>query len=212
MSVSARLKRRRERLWKESPLCRNCGVETVPPGPDVDPRLPTMATIEHLDSRSSGQRGSFGGTKNPRTTLWCKRCNNERGTPKKRVVAAKALEAVASVEYWSAEVARLTAAIGETVCPGESPPEAETHWSGSPSHFSEVSSEEIGGGQPDDGPVRRNLASVAADPRVLGCPECSALCSLIADRRHAKGRLAVARRLVRSAGKAALAAGVEPRR
>lgn len=76
--------RRLRRLYAEDPHCRFCGVLTwLPHSPGCDAeatraRRRTMATLEHLDSRWSGRRGSFANMNVPRTTLACHGCNQAR--------------------------------------------------------------------------------------------------------------------------------------
>lgn len=71
---TGRLRRRRIRLWNKDPRCRRCGVVTVLPE-DVNGLPENMATIEHMDGRMLGTRGTFRNVE--RTTLWCRKCNND---------------------------------------------------------------------------------------------------------------------------------------
>lgn len=73
-----RMRRRRLALWKADPRCRSCGVVTVLPNGERDEKpFRNQATMQHLDSRLSLIRGSFFGTGEERTTLFCWKCNND---------------------------------------------------------------------------------------------------------------------------------------
>lgn len=78
------LRNRRRKLWEEYPYCRFCSVLTVLPE-DCPPGKapPNQATIEHLDSRYSPERGKMAGE---RTTLACWKCNNTRNCHEQRRV------------------------------------------------------------------------------------------------------------------------------
>ena len=73
------MSRRRLKLWVEDPHCRKCGTLTVLPENAKCSKKPdeNQATIQHLDSRLSDVRGTYGETETPRTTLFCWKCNNE---------------------------------------------------------------------------------------------------------------------------------------
>jgi len=120
----------------------------------------------------------------------------------------KAVEAVREYEWWASEVARLTNAIKGEVCPEESPPEAETHWFGVGSCFSDAAQEEIVTAPADIyGPEeRRKLSLEEIEAEVKDCPSCTRLCELIRARRHARKRYGVAKRGVRHVGKLILEA------
>ncbi len=78
-----RLRRRLNRLWAEDPNCRFCHKPTLHPifYTDREKRKlgirDKLATIEHLDSKNNPLRGTYP-TDEPRTTLACWRCNNDR--------------------------------------------------------------------------------------------------------------------------------------
>lgn len=88
MPKAGHLKARRLKLWKDSPICRWCGVDTILPeelarlygnANDAPPEMADrMATIEHKNSRVSGRRHQtpFG---QETLTLFCRKCNNEQG-------------------------------------------------------------------------------------------------------------------------------------
>jgi len=83
----ARKVRRRRRLHQRDPNCHWCGRHTVLP---ESPKAwtvgrgyhrvpaPHQATIDHLDSRLSDQRGAFIEVPMERTVLACWACNQER--------------------------------------------------------------------------------------------------------------------------------------
>lgn len=80
------VKRRRRKLWKRDPRCRQCGKHTrlpkdIPGWRDGNPDgpAPDMATLEHLDSRYKEYRGwSEDMPDVERTTLTCQECNQRR--------------------------------------------------------------------------------------------------------------------------------------
>lgn len=82
--MSRKLSKRRRKLWEEDPHCRRCGILTILPevfateedGEIIYPKKfpENVATIQHLDSRLSEERGTFD---SERTTLFCWRCNND---------------------------------------------------------------------------------------------------------------------------------------
>jgi hypothetical protein len=111
-------------------------------------------------------------------------------------------------ERWASEVRRLTEAIGAVVCPREVPDE-DLDFIGS--HFSEACDirTDTDNWRPDyAGPRRLNLDEI--EDEVADCPECSRLCALIRERKHARQRFGVAKRRVRSVGKAAHPTPEEP--
>ena len=73
-----RLRERLRKLWDENPHCHWCNRATilclVPPGAYCRP-FHNRATIDHLNSRLSENRGKEEGTQ---TVLSCWKCNNER--------------------------------------------------------------------------------------------------------------------------------------
>lgn len=76
-----RLKRRKIRLWKKDSKCRNCGVNTllnILPFYDSSFKhhYDNDATIEHLNSRLSGNRKQT--YRIETTTLYCRKCNEEK--------------------------------------------------------------------------------------------------------------------------------------
>ena len=92
MGQNTRMNNRRNKLWKEDPHCRRCGIETILPQIaavmyNTDPtRIPKglpeevrnkLATIEHLVPRFHTDRTKpYPGE---RTTLYCWLCNNSMG-------------------------------------------------------------------------------------------------------------------------------------
>jgi hypothetical protein len=117
-----------------------------------------------------------------------------------------AMRACQEYHFWACETARLTEEIGKVVCPNEAETELDTHFAGSPSCFHEAARETIWHA-PDD-PRRRTLREVRE--MVKDCTECVRLCDLIRDRRHARQRFGVAKRRVRSVGKAPTPTPEEP--
>ena len=81
--MNERMRRKRERLYREQRgKCYWCGVmmrigEKWRPSGRAEP-TPTYATIEHLDSRLSGERGGHSGEK--RLVLACLKCNHNRAS------------------------------------------------------------------------------------------------------------------------------------
>lgn len=73
--------RRREILWHRDPRCHWCGCLTrLMPG-DQHKRAgqpKDMATVDHLDSRLSGQKAQYHAGEE-RTVLACQECNTRRG-------------------------------------------------------------------------------------------------------------------------------------
>ena len=71
---------RRLILWNRNPICHWCGVHTLLISQDKKAKASdNMATVDHLDSRLSGNR------KSPRkgeerTVLSCYKCNHHRGS------------------------------------------------------------------------------------------------------------------------------------
>jgi hypothetical protein len=111
-------------------------------------------------------------------------------------------------ERWASEVRRLTEAIGAVVCPREVPDE-DLDLMGS--HFSEASDlrTDTDNWRPDyAGPRRLNLSEI--EDAVANCPACSRLCALIRERRHARKQFGIAKRRVRSVGKALTPTPEEP--
>ena len=83
MPSASKIRARRNKLWRlRGGLCHWCGIKTVlpqflPKGRGTQPGH--MATLDHLDDRLSGRRGSFTGKGVERTVLSCLKCNSERG-------------------------------------------------------------------------------------------------------------------------------------
>lgn len=73
---------RRDRLFRKHPFCHWCGRRLIcPRSLTVNGRLPkgyvpNMATIDHIDSRLSPERGKHPGK--VRTVLSCRKCNELR--------------------------------------------------------------------------------------------------------------------------------------
>jgi hypothetical protein len=79
MSGSTRtFRRQREALWRKDPHCHWCGCLTIlwksSPKNKVMPH--NAATLDHLDSRMSPERGKHPGER--RHVLACYRCNQDR--------------------------------------------------------------------------------------------------------------------------------------
>jgi hypothetical protein len=113
-----------------------------------------------------------------------------------------AVRACQEYERWASEVRRLTEAIGAVVCPREVPDEDLDPMG---SHFSEASDirTDTDNWRPDyAGPRRLNLSEIEDEDAVADCPACSRLCALIRERRHARKQFGIAKRRVRSVGKA----------
>lgn len=103
-----RMKRRREKLWRENPNCRRCGVPTILPvdlmvrygvaGNQLQKHIPQhvidqMATIEHRRSRLNPLRGS---DRDEATTLYCYKCNQESNNEELRSIPIEELRKLAS--------------------------------------------------------------------------------------------------------------------
>jgi hypothetical protein len=124
-------------------------------------------------------------------------------------VIAPARIACRAYDHWAREIPRLTADIGACECPRaaervareEAAAEAEHRGAiiESVSCFKSAAQEQIGHDDNEYVAVRRNLEQVAAV--VQDCPECSRLCQLIAERKHARQQLGVAKRAIRRAGR-----------
>lgn len=124
MSQSGYLKRRRIKLWNESPACRWCGVETILPEElarrygdankapyEVAQR---MATIEHVHSRLSGRYQTHG--REETLTLFCRKCNNERGAQEMRSLPIEEVRARCGqypLAFWFSFIGLLNAAATE---------------------------------------------------------------------------------------------------
>lgn len=89
----------RRMLWEMNPHCRFCGVLTVLPEqhPSSKPN-PVWATIEHLDSRLSPDRGKRPGEF--RHTLSCWRCNNQRNYQEHATTPRQTLWERSGHLYW----------------------------------------------------------------------------------------------------------------
>jgi hypothetical protein len=83
LGMSAKIRKRREKLWKEvSGKCFWCGVDTVMPERGKHDALPVenLATIDHLRTRLHKEERSKPNKNNEeRTVLACWVCNNLRG-------------------------------------------------------------------------------------------------------------------------------------
>jgi len=115
-----------------------------------------------------------------------------------------ALEACRAYDHWASEIRRLTAAIGDCLCPKESDESQGEEWASGgyakyASCFRRAAEETFPGHQPDDGPTRRDLDAIAK--AVADCPACSLLCTLIRDRKHARQQWGVAKRKIRVIGR-----------
>lgn len=74
---SKRYSAQRERWWHEDPHCRWCGRLTILWAYKVHATMPdNAATVDHLDSRFSNERGAHSGK--TRRLLACYRCNQSR--------------------------------------------------------------------------------------------------------------------------------------
>lgn len=117
-----------------------------------------------------------------------------------------AVNACRDYEHWAGEVKRLTQEIGKVVCPEQEVRYLveDPDWPivNGESHF-EIERTVL---KPRymDAPDPRTLDEVAE--AVKDCPECSRLCVLIRERKHARQRFGVAKRAVRRAGKLAIEA------
>ena len=125
----------------------------------------------------------------------------ETGEPESKGTAA-----CVAYDHWASEVRRLTTAIGEVSCPRELPildengePEAQ----GAPSCFQAAKEDRanwvLRGHHAENEPQPPTLATLARI--VADCPECSSLCALIAERKHARKQFGVAKRRVRHVGR-----------
>lgn len=131
-------------------------------------------------------------------------------------LSVQAVRACRDFEGWTREVEELTAEIAECWCPNEPGPHRDPEW--------------IDGEVPPmDAPqscfqrersVVVSTGAVYSEPRgprtidevraaVSDCPACSRLCDLIAERKRARMRVGVAKRLIRHAGKRAVAIAME---
>jgi len=71
-------KRRKENLFREDPHCYWCGIEVINyPLADGERMPDNFATLDHLDTRLSGNRGVI--KNQTRTVLACSKCNFDRG-------------------------------------------------------------------------------------------------------------------------------------
>lgn len=91
MTLSPRLKRRRNKLFAEDPHCHWCTVELVYYNPGELKKgesLPdNFATIDHLNTRFDLTR--WENHDQPQTVLACYKCNKERGFAKIKEVGDK---------------------------------------------------------------------------------------------------------------------------
>lgn len=111
-----------------------------------------------------------------------------------------ATEACVEYERWASEVGRLTRELGAISCPNEGPQE-DDGFAWRKSCFQEARDDRAnwkpeGAENPPHPPSLAEIAKLVAD-----CPECSKLCRLIAERKHARQRFGVAKRLVRAVGR-----------
>jgi hypothetical protein len=118
----------------------------------------------------------------------------------------RAADACRDYEHWASEITRLTAEIVAVECPEEREPdidEAGALVEAVDSCFRRAREDSANWtpGGPEDPPHPPTLATIAK--AVASCPECSRLCVLIAERKHARQRFGVAKRAVRSVGKRA---------
>ncbi len=76
---SKRLRKRKERLWKENPHCRNCGDLTILPEKykATEKQPDNLATIQHFHHKYHPDRHKPNPTGEVRTDLWCYKCNNK---------------------------------------------------------------------------------------------------------------------------------------
>jgi hypothetical protein len=78
-------KPRRDKLFNRHPYCHWCGIKVVHPnvymkkGALKSGSPDDMATLDHLDHRSSGNRGKTMHSQERRTVLSCYKCNHDRG-------------------------------------------------------------------------------------------------------------------------------------
>lgn len=102
----------REQLWRRDPRCCYCSCVTVLPPADRPMHRKFFpnneATIEHLDSRLSPERGRHAGEF--RRAIACRRCNHARAAAE---VAALPLQTKWEASGALAYIARLSGALNE---------------------------------------------------------------------------------------------------
>jgi hypothetical protein len=113
-------------------------------------------------------------------------------------MSAAAIAACRDYEHWAREIPRLTTAIGACRCPHER--DADFGIAEVPSCFQQAREDAREEMYPE-WPTLNDLAALVTD-----CTECSRLVELIRERRQARRRFGAAKRAVRRAGRALLAA------
>jgi 5-methylcytosine-specific restriction endonuclease McrA len=87
-----RLRKRRERLWKQDPRCFYCGRVTVLKQCGRHETEPdNLATLEHLRSRLDAGRQEPNDGKATRTVLACRKCNNAKADVEVAALSAEEL-------------------------------------------------------------------------------------------------------------------------
>lgn len=119
MSATSQFRSQRERMWRNDPRCHWCGCRTVlPPAGAGSHRknIPTNeATIDHLDSRLSPDRGKFNGCY--RRVLACLRCNNRRNDEEQGWLAFKSPQTLWERTGALYGIAKLSGALNEVCRP-----------------------------------------------------------------------------------------------